>query len=80
MTNEKFYIDMFDLGGSLKIMYYYSIIGILLAITGLIEYLILEFSISIYVLSWSFLLWGFLIFIMLIRKKNKYFHWGIVYW
>lgn len=63
MANEKFYIDMFDLGGSLKrIWYYYLILGILLAITGLIGiFNPLGFSISlIYVLSWGFLLMGLL--------------------
>ena len=49
MANEKFYIDMFDLGGSLKrIWYYYLILGILLAITGLIGiFNPLGFSISL---------------------------------
>ena len=82
MANEKFYIDMFDLGGSLKkIWYYYLIIGILLAITGLIGIVNpLGFSISlIYVLSWSFLLMGLLnIYYAYQGRKNKYFHWGIV--
>ena len=82
MTNEKFYIDMFDLGGSLKkLWYYYLIIGILLAITGLIGiFNPLGFSISlIYVLSWSFLLMGLLnIYYAYQGRKNKYLHWGIV--
>ncbi|MDQ9822356.1 hypothetical protein RFZ44_03085, partial [Acinetobacter sp. 163] len=60
---DNVFIDIFDLKGSLKkIWYFYLIIGILLAVTGAMGiFTPVVFSISlIYILSYGFLLMGFL--------------------
>ena len=62
MLTDNVFIDIFDLKGSLKkIWYYYLIIGILLAVTGAMGiFTPVVFSISlIYILSYGFLLMGF---------------------